>query len=163
MSKNYLYRFKCKLSDLVIFSPQLGISKNYAKWCQYFILLFRRFVDVLENIKSFRQIRPKTTERRTNIGVTRRNSDGRSNGSSLEDDSTGGRKKKSSFCCCGKPGTDRYRFMLDAFSFSKNLIQWREQINIPYLFGNYLKNSITALLRCVIFSQSNPISIILML
>ena len=89
MSNFFFRKFSCELSDLVIFSPQLGISKNHAKWCQYFILLFRRFVDVLENIKSFRQIRPKTTERRTNIGVTRRNSDGRSNGSSLEDDSTG--------------------------------------------------------------------------
>ena len=106
MSKNCFCKFNCKSSDLVIFSPQLGISKNYAKWCQYFILLFRRFVDVLENIKSFRQIRPKTTERRTNIGMTRRNSEGGGSGSSLENDSNGRKKKKSSLCCCKKSGTD---------------------------------------------------------
>ena len=48
-------------------------------WLHFFSLFFcfRRFVDVLENIKSYRLVRPKTTERRTNIGVTRRNSDGR--------------------------------------------------------------------------------------
>jgi len=60
------------------------------------------------------QIRPKTTERRTNIGAVRKSSDE----DSLSSSTDGRSKKKSSLCCCGtKTGAESEDEEVGADSF----------------------------------------------